>query len=89
MNLPTAPIAVIPIPIIKVSHDLPPTHWHCNNCRKTISMSERNAVFDATLKVAKEKCDLKTLEYNKEIEVGLYYQVNLLEILVFQQRGNQ
>ena len=38
----------------------------CLNCKKIITKSERDELSDATLKVAKEKCDLKTLEYNKE-----------------------
>lgn len=49
-----------------ISHDLPPTHWHCGTCKKNVRMSERNAVFDTTIQIAKEKCDLKTLEYSKD-----------------------
>jgi len=49
-----------------ISHDLPPTHWHCGTCKKNVTMSERDATFDTTLQIAKDKCDLKTLEYSKQ-----------------------
>jgi hypothetical protein len=49
-----------------VSLDLPPTHWYRGTCKKNVTMSERDATFDATLQIARDKCDLKTLEYNKE-----------------------
>jgi len=49
-----------------ISHDLEFTHWSCLNCKKNITKSERDATFDATLQIAKDKCDLKICEYNKE-----------------------
>jgi hypothetical protein len=49
-----------------ISHDLPFSHYSCSTCKKNITVTERNEVFDTTVKLAKEKCDLKTLEYNKD-----------------------
>jgi hypothetical protein len=49
-----------------ISHDLPFTHWSCTNCKKNITANERDESFNAHVKIAKERYDLKTLEYNKE-----------------------
>jgi hypothetical protein len=49
-----------------ISHDLPPTHYSCHNCKKNITIKERDEAFEACIKLAKEEFELKTLEYSKE-----------------------
>jgi hypothetical protein len=52
--------------LYNISLDLPATHWACLNCKKIITIKERDDVFELHIKLAKDKFDLHILEYDKE-----------------------
>jgi hypothetical protein len=55
--------------LLPVSQDIPPEYWQCTKCQRTITIVERDNIFEAIRQQVIDKYQLKTFEYDKEKDI--------------------
>src|SRR2546425_845266 len=63
------PCSAIPMDLLPITRNVPPEYWECRQCKKRISLQDRDQVFNIIMKNVLEK-------YKHELEIFHYDRQN-------------